>query len=69
MDVSNFHAAIKCLTFCQSFDSKFKEFVKGVVAHSMMVVKLVLRQAGIEKIQIPCVGLRDGLLLTVAGQQ
>ncbi len=39
-----------------------------VIIPAMMVVKLVLRQAGIEKIQIPCVGLRDGLLSTVAGQ-
>ncbi len=40
-----------------------------VIIPAMMVVKLVLRQAGIEKIQIPCVGLRDGLLSTVAEQQ
>ena len=39
-----------------------------VIIPAMMVVKLVLRQAGIEKIQIPCVGLRDGLLSSVAGQ-
>lgn len=39
-----------------------------VIIPAMMVVKLVLRQAGIQKIQIPGVGLRDGLLASVAGR-
>ncbi len=38
-----------------------------VIIPAMMVVQLVLRQAGIEKIQIPCVGLRDGLLFSASG--
>jgi exopolyphosphatase/guanosine-5'-triphosphate,3'-diphosphate pyrophosphatase len=37
-----------------------------VIVPAMMVVKTIIRQARIEKIQIPCVGLRDGLLWSVA---
>lgn len=33
-----------------------------VIVPAMVLVKTILRQAGVEKILIPCVGLRDGLL-------
>lgn len=37
-----------------------------VIVPAILLVKMVLRQAGIEKILIPGVGLRDGLLWSVA---
>jgi len=33
-----------------------------VIVPAILIVKTILRQAGIEKLHIPCVGLRDGLL-------
>lgn len=33
-----------------------------VILPALLVVKCILRQAGVEKIHIPCVGLRDGIL-------
>lgn len=33
-----------------------------VIVPAVVLVKTILRQAGVEKILIPCVGLRDGLL-------
>lgn len=38
-----------------------------VIVPAVLLVKTILRQAGVEKILIPGVGLRDGLLWSVAG--
>ncbi|HRO67409.1 MAG TPA: hypothetical protein PL182_07585, partial [Pseudobdellovibrionaceae bacterium] len=40
-----------------------------VILPAILVVKTILRQAGVEKILIPGVGLRDGLLWSLAEQR
>ncbi len=38
-----------------------------VIIPAIMVVKTILRQSGADRLVIPCVGLRDGLLTSAAG--
>lgn len=39
-----------------------------VIVPAILVVKTIMRQTGVEKIHIPCVGLRDGLLWGLVNQ-